>query len=262
VSSTAAGTSWSALDAEQLSVAYQPVVALTDRISGAPYAVEALARWEHPTLGQVSPVEFVALAEESGLVGALSRHMLRAACRQMAQWQQRYGPAAPSRVCVNISPLQLRQSGFVHEVASVLLETGLPGSSLCLELTESAVMEDPSLAAASFAALRELGVKVAIDDFGTGYSSLALLRTLPVDLLKVDRSFLAELDQDGSARVVAAVVGLGKALGLEVVAEGVETREQVTELMRLGCPMAQGYLFSRPLSSAQVESLADRDWPW
>ena len=251
-----------ALDAEQLSVAYQPVVALTENVSGAPYAVEALARWDHPTLGPISPVEFVALAEESGLVGALSRHMLRSACRQMAGWQAKYGSDAPSRVCVNVSPLQLRQSDFVHEVASTLVETGLPGTSLCLELTESAVMEDPSFAAASFAALRELGVKVAIDDFGTGYSSLALLRTLPVDLLKVDRSFLAELDQDGSARVVAAVVGLGQALGLDVVAEGVETREQVTELVRLGCPMAQGYLFSRPLSPEQLESLADRGWPW
>ena len=251
-----------ALDAGVLTVAYQPVVALSENVQGAPYAVEALARWQHPTLGNISPVEFVALAEESGLVGALSRHMLRAACRQMAQWQHKYGDQAPSRVCVNVSPLQLRQAGFVHEVASTLAETGLPGTSLCLELTESAVMEDPSFAAASFAALRELGVKVAIDDFGTGYSSLALLRTLPVDLLKVDRSFLAELDQDGSARVVAAVVGLGKALGLDVVAEGVETAEQVRELVRLGCPMAQGFLYSRPLSPEQLESLADRGWPW
>lgn len=251
-----------ALDAGLLSVAYQPVVKLVEDVKGAPYAVEALARWEHPTLGSISPVEFVALAEESGLVGALSRHMLRASCRQMAKWQQRYGDQAPNRVCVNISPLQLRQSGFVHEVASVLAETGLPGTSLCLELTESAVMEDPSFAAASFAALRELGVKVAIDDFGTGYSSLALLRTLPVDLLKVDRSFLTELEQDGTARVVAAVVGLGKALGLDVVAEGVETAAQVTELIRIGCPMAQGFLYSRPLSPEQLEDLADRGWPW
>jgi EAL domain-containing protein (putative c-di-GMP-specific phosphodiesterase class I) len=251
-----------ALDAGLLSVAYQPVVGLTAKVSGPPYAVEALARWEHPVHGHICPQEFVALAEESGLVGALSGHMLRASCRQMASWQARYGSDAPSRVCVNISPLQLRQSGFVHEVASVLKETGLPGTSLCLELTESAVMEDPSFAAASFAALRELGVTVALDDFGTGYSSLALLRTLPVDLLKIDRSFLSELEQDGNARVVAAVVGLGQALGLDVVAEGVETREQVAELVRLGCPLAQGYLFSRPLSPGQLESLADRGWPW
>jgi EAL domain-containing protein (putative c-di-GMP-specific phosphodiesterase class I) len=251
-----------ALEKGELTVAYQPVVDLRAPVTGAPYAVEALARWDHPTRGSISPQEFVALAEESGLVGALSRHMLRAACRQTALWQRRYGDQAPSRVCVNVSPLQLRQAGFVHEVATVLQESGLPGTSLCLELTESAVMEDPTLAAASFAALRELGVTVAIDDFGTGYSSLALLRTLPVDLLKVDRSFLAELDQDGSARVVAAVVGLGTALGLDVVAEGVETVAQQTELMRLGCPRAQGYLFSRPLSPSQLEDLADRGWPW
>jgi diguanylate cyclase (GGDEF)-like protein/PAS domain S-box-containing protein len=251
-----------ALDNNDLTVAYQPVVRLEREVSGAPYAVEALARWLHPTLGQVSPQEFVALAEESGLIGALSHHMLRNACAQVAAWQLVYGDAAPSRVCVNVSPLQLRQSGFVQEVASVLEQTGLPGTSLCLELTESAVMEDPTLAAASFAALRELGVKVAIDDFGTGYSSLALLRTLPVDLLKVDRSFLSEIDQAGSARVVAAVVGLGATLGLEVVAEGVETQQQVDELIRLGCPYAQGFLYSRPLSPTQLEDLADRGWPW
>ena len=251
-----------ALETEQLSVAYQPVVRLGAAVVGAPYAVEALCRWEHPTRGMVSPQEFVTLAEENGLVGTLSRQVLRSACRQVAQWQRQHGALAPSRVCVNVSPLQLRQPGFVEEVARVLTETGLPGSSLCLELTESAVMEDPTVAAASFAALRELGVRVAIDDFGTGYSSLALLRTLPVDLLKIDRSFLAEISEDSAARVVAAVVGLGQALGLEVVAEGVETPAQVIELERLGCGLAQGYLFSRPQTAAQVQQSIDDGWPW
>ncbi len=251
-----------ALDADQLSVAYQPVVRLGAAVAGAPYAVEALCRWQHPTRGMINPQEFVALAEENGLVGQLSRQVLRAACRQVASWQRAHGALAPSRVCVNVSPLQLRQQGFVEEVARVLRETGLVGSSLCLELTESAVMEDPTLAAASFAALRELGVRVAIDDFGTGYSSLALLRTLPVDLLKIDRSFLAEISEDSAARVVAAVVGLGQALGLEVVAEGVETPAQVIELERLGCGLAQGFLFSRPLTAAQVQARIDDRWPW
>ncbi len=251
-----------ALERGELTVAYQPVVRLGAKVEGAPYAVEALARWDHPTRGMVSPQEFVALAEENGLIGSLSRHMLRQACTQLASWQRVHGDLAPSRVCVNVSPLQLRQSGFVNEVATTLLETGLPGTSLCLELTESAVMEDPAVAASSFAALRELGVRVAIDDFGTGYSSLALLRTLPVDLLKVDRSFLAEIHDHGAARVVAAVVGLGQALSLEVVAEGVETAEQVAELRRLGCPMAQGYLFSRPLTPTQLEQRIATGWQW
>jgi EAL domain-containing protein (putative c-di-GMP-specific phosphodiesterase class I) len=251
-----------ALERGDLQVAYQPVVRLGGPVSGAPYAVEALVRWEHPTRGMVSPQEFVALAEENGLIAALSAHVLKTACRQTAQWQREHADSAPSRVCVNVSPLQLRHVNFVHEVADVLRETGLPGTSLTLELTESAVMEDPTVAAASFAALRELGVRVAIDDFGTGYSSLALLRTLPVDLLKVDRSFLAEIEEEGAARVVAAVVGLGEALGLEVVAEGVETQGQVVELERLGCPMAQGYLFSRPLSVAQVQERIGQGWPW
>lgn len=251
-----------ALERGDLHVAYQPVVRLASPVSGAPYAVEALVRWDHPVRGMVSPQEFVALAEENGLIAALSAQVLRAACRQTAEWQQAYGSLAPSRVCVNVSPLQLRHVNFVQEVAGVLRETGLPGSSLTLELTESAVMEDPTIAAASFAALRELGVRVAIDDFGTGYSSLALLRTLPVDLLKVDRSFLAEIEEEGAARVVAAVVGLGEALGLEVVAEGVETADQVAELERLGCPMAQGYLFSRPLSVHQLQERMEKGWPW
>ncbi len=251
-----------ALDAEQLSVAYQPVVRLGAAVEGAPYAVEALCRWQHPSRGMVNPQEFVTLAEENGLVGQLSRQVLRAACQQVAEWQREHGSLAPTRVCVNVSPLQLRQPGFVEEVAQVLRQTGLPGTSLCLELTESAVMEDPTLAAASFAALRELGVRVAIDDFGTGYSSLALLRTLPVDLLKIDRSFLAEISEDSAARVVAAVVGLGQALGLDVVAEGVETPAQVIELERLGCGLAQGYLFSRPLTPAQVKESIEAGWPW
>ena len=240
-----------ALDADQLDVHYQPVVRLDD-LAAPLSSVEALARWEHPEQGMVPPSEFVQLAEENGLVVQLGMHVLRTACRQMVRWHELVGDAAPSAVSVNVSALQLRQSGFPEQVAEVLRETGLPGRRLCLELTETVVMHDANVASDSFGALRALGVRVSIDDFGTGYSSLSLLRSLTVDQLKIDRSFLPDLGGDAHDPVVAAVVALGRALGLDVVAEGVETPEQVAELRRLGCPLAQGYLFGRPLPADEL----------
>ena len=173
--------------------------------------------------------------------------MLRTACAQMVAWTDVLGPLAPAAVSVNVSPLQLRQEDFVDTVAAVLAETGLPGSRLTLELTETVVMQDPDAAAVAFRALRALGVRVAVDDFGTGYSSLALLRDLPLDQLKIDRSFLRDLGRLNDDPIVSAVVALADSLGLVAVAEGVETVQQMAELHRLGCPLAQGYLVSRPL---------------
>ena len=248
----------SAVEAGELTVHYQPVVRLSAP-GGAPpvlVGVEALARWTHPTRGSVSPAEFIELAEDNGLIGALGHHVLRQACRQMVQWQESLGAAAPPSVSVNVSALQMRLPDFPDVVAAVLEETGLQGKSLCLELTESVVMHDTAAAAASFWRLHALGVRVAIDDFGTGYSSLSVLRRLPFDQLKIDRSLLPELSEDTVDPVVAAVVALGKALDLDVVAEGVETAEQVVELRRLGCPLAQGFLFGRPLPPAQLEAWA------
>jgi diguanylate cyclase (GGDEF)-like protein/PAS domain S-box-containing protein len=252
-----------ALDERTLGVAYQPVVRLTPG-SGevASYAVEALARWVHPVHGPVSPQEFVQLAEEHGLVPQLGQHVLREACRHMVGWWAQHGDRAPTSVAVNVSALELRRPSFVEQVADVLRQTGLPGSRLCLELTESAVMEDARAATEAFSALRSLGVRVAVDDFGTGYSSLALLRTLPLDQLKIDRSFLDDLADGQPDPVVAAVVAMGRALDLDVVAEGVETSGQLTELLRLGCPLALGYFFSRPLPSADLEEhmRSGRSW--
>ena len=247
-----------AVEADELTVHYQPVVRLSVGGDSAPtlVGVEALARWTHPARGPVSPADFIELAEENGLIQQLGSQVLRTACAQMVQWAHVLGAAAPPSVSVNVSALQLRLPGFPEVVARVLEETGLPGHRLCLELTESVIMHDTTLAAAAFWRLHELGVRVAIDDFGTGYSSLSVLRQLPFDQLKIDRSLLPDLSADTGDPVVAAVVALGQALDLDVVAEGVETLEQELELRRLGCPLAQGFLFGRPLPPGQLEDWA------
>jgi EAL domain-containing protein (putative c-di-GMP-specific phosphodiesterase class I) len=215
-------------------------------------AVEALARWTHERRGAVPPSDFIELAEENGLVPQLGLQVLRRACAQMVAWQAELGEEAPRTVSVNVSALQLRQGDFAEAVAGVLAETGLAGSSLCLELTETVVMHDENAVAACFWRLHELGVRIAIDDFGTGYSSLAVLRRLPFDTLKIDRSVVPDFTTDAYDPVVAAVVGLGHAMGLAVVAEGVETLAQAEGLRRLGCPLAQGYLYGRPMPPAQL----------
>jgi diguanylate cyclase (GGDEF)-like protein/PAS domain S-box-containing protein len=244
-----------ALDAGDLTVHYQPIVRLSDSPTEAPLlvSVEALARWRHPSRGMIPPVEFIELAERHGLVALLGLQVLRSACRQMVQWRDRLGTLAPGSVSVNVSALQLRQLDFPETVAQVLQETGLPGSALCLELTETVVMQDTAAAAASFRRLHELGVRVAIDDFGTGYSSLSLLRELPFSQLKIDRSLLPDLGEQRHDPVVAAVVALGRALDLAVVAEGVETPAQVAALRRLGCSLGQGLLFSAALPPDALE---------
>ena len=234
-----------AVEREQLTVHYQPVVHLDGDVPVLA-SVEELARWHHPVHGTVPPSEFIALAEENGLVAALGLQVLRTACRQMVRWREQLGDDAPPAVSVNVSALQLRLPEFTDLVAEVLRETGLAGPALCLELTETVVMHDTAAAAAAFWRLHELGVRIAIDDFGTGYSSLSVLRRLPFDQLKIDRSLLTDLRPDTHDPVVAAVVAMGQAMDLDVVAEGVETPEHVSELRRLGCSLAQGFLFSRP----------------
>jgi diguanylate cyclase (GGDEF)-like protein/PAS domain S-box-containing protein len=243
-----------ALDNGDLTVEYQPIVRLSPSDDQPVLSsVEALCRWSHPSMGRIPPGEFVELAEKNGMVAQLGLQVLRKACRQMVRWQERLGPLAPRSVSVNVSALQLRQPDFADVVEQVLEETGLRGSSLCLELTETVVMHDPGAAAAIFSRLHQLGITVAIDDFGTGHSSLSLLRQLPFDQLKIDRSLLPDLGDRRGDPVVAAVVALGRALDLAVVAEGVETPAQAAELRRLGCPFGQGYLFGTSLSPAELE---------
>jgi diguanylate cyclase (GGDEF)-like protein/PAS domain S-box-containing protein len=229
-----------AIERNEFEVFYQPVVSLCD---GSAVGAEALVRWRHPERGLVSPTEFITLAEETGLVVPLGRWVLEQACRQAAVWRRVHGDALT--ISVNLSARQLVRAELVSEVAAALRDAAIPPAMMCLEITESVLMDDVEMSLAAIRALKSLGVRLSIDDFGTGYSSLGYLKRLPVDAVKVDRSFVDGLgtDPDDSA-IVAAVVSLGHTLGLTVVAEGVETHEQLAELVALGCDQAQGFLFS------------------
>ncbi|WP_146009622.1 putative bifunctional diguanylate cyclase/phosphodiesterase, partial [Deinococcus planocerae] len=226
----------------ELWLAYQPVVELG---SGAVVGCEALLRWQSPVHGAVSPAQFIPIAEERGLIHEIGAWVLREACTLAARWQR---GGRPLRVAVNVSAVQLRGAHFARDVAAILRDTGLAPSLLELEVTETAVMANLCAATAQLTELRALGVSVALDDFGTGYSSLELVRELPLDKLKLDRSFVMGAERDPRRQaIVASILHLAGALGLTVVAEGLETPEQRELLLTLGCPLAQGYLYARPL---------------
>jgi diguanylate cyclase (GGDEF)-like protein len=242
-----------ALQRDEFVVYYQPLVDVdTGRIMGT----EALVRWQHPERGLVSPMEFIPIAEETGQIAAIGHVVLQRACAQAAQWS---AAGHPLRMSVNVSVDQLRDEHFAATVAQVLAETGLAPRRLCLEITESSLVREVEQGASALARLRRLGVHLAVDDFGTGYSSLSYLHDLPIDELKVDRSFIARLDRDDhddrDQHMVAAVVGMARALGLSVVAEGVESVQQLEFLAGLQCPIAQGYLFAAPLPADDLLAL-------
>jgi diguanylate cyclase (GGDEF)-like protein len=230
---------------------YQPVVELA---SGRIVSLEALVRWEHSERGLVSPVEFVHLAEETGLIFEIGEWALAEACRTAQGWRAELG--ADVTVNVNLSSKQFSQPNLVDQVADVLRETGLEPRRLRLEITESVIMENADSAVAMLQRLRELGARVGIDDFGTGYSSLAYLLRFPADTLKIDRSFIAAMTKgERNVQIVGSIVALGHGLGMEVVAEGVESPAQRELLLELGCRYAQGYLFSRPLDHERTRAL-------
>jgi EAL domain-containing protein (putative c-di-GMP-specific phosphodiesterase class I) len=231
-----------AIEQLEIELCYQPIFRADTREA---VAVEALARWTHRERGTVSPATFVALAEESGLISALGQLVLDETCRQVAEWDAELGPAAPARANVNVSALQL-DDALPEQVAAALRRHALEPARLSVEITESALMKDPDSARRVLEQLRALGVQLAIDDFGTGYSSLAYLRRLPVDCLKVDRTFVAEL-ADGHAEIATAVIGLAGTLNLCTVAEGVETEAQARALCDLGATYLQGYTLARPM---------------
>ena len=231
---------------------YQPVVRLAD---GGIVGAEALVRWQHPTRGLIPPGGFIELAEETGLIVPMGLQVLGAAVAQAARWTG--GDRPDLRISVNLSSRQLDLPSIADDVALVLLTGGLAPDKLCLEITESALLHDPSAAMAQLTRLRDLGVRIALDDFGTGYSSLSYLEKLPVDVLKIDRSFVRQLRVDTTRlAVVRAIIDLAKALDLDVVAEGIEDRREAELLEGLGCEMAQGYLFSRPVTTRAFEALA------
>jgi diguanylate cyclase (GGDEF)-like protein/PAS domain S-box-containing protein len=234
-----------AIERHELELDYQPIVSVA---TGSIAGVEALIRWRHPAFGIVPPARFISIAEESGLIVPIGQWVLREACRQAKAWHRKGRP--PLRLAVNISAVELRSNEFVPWVKAILAETGFDPRRLELELTETFLMQDSKATAVVLDALKVLGIQIALDDFGTGYSSLSYMRRFPIDTLKVDRSFVGNITTDADdASVVSAVINMGRSLNMRVVAEGVETREQLVFLEEHRCTEAQGYHFSHPLSA-------------
>ncbi|PWJ53712.1 PAS domain S-box-containing protein/diguanylate cyclase (GGDEF) domain-containing protein [Quadrisphaera granulorum] len=241
-----------AVEQHQFRVVYQPLV---DIGTGSVNGVEALVRWHHPERGLIGPVDFIPLAESTGLIGAIGEYVLREACQQVAGWRSTVPGAENLRVSVNLSAQQLEDPGLLSLVTQVLQETGLPATSLVLEITEGVLVNHHEAALSTLNALRAMGVRLAIDDFGTGYSSLSYLHRLPVDILKIDKSFVDRLSDNGDLSLVDAIVSMATTLGLATVAEGIEHEHQRTALQIQGCDTGQGYHFSPPVSAELVPEL-------
>ena len=238
-----------ALALNELHLAYQPQV---QPQSGLVLGMEALLRWHNPKFGIVSPVEFIPLVEEIGLMPEIGEWVLRTACAQAEQW--RAAGLLPHTVSVNLSAMQFRQPGFFNVLQGVLAATGLPAACLSLEITESVLMRDPEQAIATMRRIHELGIRLEIDDFGTGYSSLAYLRQFPIQALKIDRTFIIDIaTREQDRHIVAATIQLAHSLGLEVIAEGTETEEQIALLAHMGCEAVQGYFHGRPMVPTALE---------
>jgi diguanylate cyclase (GGDEF)-like protein/PAS domain S-box-containing protein len=249
-----------ALERRELRVFYQPMIELA---TGCVVGVEALLRWEHPERGLLLPGDFITVAEETGLIVPIGSWVLDHACRQVQRWQASMRDLPPLVLAVNLSGRQLGHPRLVDDVAAVLNETAIDPSNVDLEITESVLMDDVEMSEETLGRLKRLGVKLVVDDFGTGYSSLSYLRRFPVDVLKVDRSFVDGLGSDsGDSAIVNAVVTLAHTLGLHAVAEGVETAEQLSELRRLGCDTAQGFYFARPATGDRIGELLRTSKGW
>ena len=241
-----------AIERDELEVYYQPIVLLE---SGRTVGMEALARWEHPERGLLHPADFIPAAEEANLIVPLGQWVVETACRQARGWQERYPGDPPLIVCVNLSAKQFQQPNLAEEVARALRESGLHPSGLTLEITENTVMENAPTTFQTLQELYALGIKLAIDDFGTGYSSMSYLKRFPVDYVKIDRSFVEELSEESDEVVASGIVSLVRTLNMKAIAEGVETAEQLARLRQMRCEMAQGYYFSKPLSSEAASEL-------
>ncbi len=248
-----------ALEREELRLDYQPVVSLADhRITG----VEALVRWDHPVRGLIGPDEFIPIAEESGLIEPIGRWVLEQACRQAARWYRARPDQAPIGMSVNLSAVQFAKRGLAESIAEVLRAARLDPACLSLEITETVILRDAEAVTAALLQLKEIGVRIVLDDFGTGYSSLAYLTRLPLDALKIDRSFVDGLGTENrETAIIEAIVAMSKALSLEVVGEGVESARQAEVLAGLGCELAQGFYFSRPCGPAELTAVLEAEWP-
>jgi EAL domain-containing protein (putative c-di-GMP-specific phosphodiesterase class I) len=242
-----------ALAQNQLAVHYQPTVNLsTGEIVGA----EALLRWTHRTRGPISPAQFIPLAEESGLIVPIGRWVLEQACAQARRWHDAFPSRVPLTMSVNVSPIQLSRDDFVQDVSRILQESGVKPGSITLEITESALMEDTDASTRALQQLKALGVHLAIDDFGTGYSSLNYLQRMPIDILKIDRSFVDRIDQGGDELAFArAIVELARTLSLRTIAEGIELESQAECLDQLGCDLGQGFLYAKAVPPEELTRL-------
>ncbi|MDB5646383.1 EAL domain-containing protein, partial [Methylobacterium sp.] len=242
-----------ALARREFQLHYQPQMQLDgNRLVGC----EALIRWQHPTRGMVSPLDFIPLAEEIGLIVPIGEWVMRQACRDAMTWP------APISVAVNVSPAQFKSERLVEMVMSALAASGLPATRLEVEITEGVLLQENDKTLQTLHRLRELGVRVSMDDFGTGYSSLSYLRSFPFDKIKIDRSFVSDLSgkRDGEA-IIRAIAGLGRSLGMTTVAEGVETADQMARIRAEGCTDVQGYLISKPVPAAEVLTFLSADRP-
>jgi EAL domain-containing protein (putative c-di-GMP-specific phosphodiesterase class I) len=247
-----------ALQDDELSLHYQPQI---DLRSGRIVGVEALLRWHCREMGELSPSEFIPVAEESGVIVELGRWVLHSACRQAAAWQKAGLLDTLEHVAVNLSACQARDAGLMDDIRAILHETQLPHGLLELEITEGVMMDNVQTNVELMQRLQETGVHLSIDDFGTGYCSMSYLQRLPIDQLKIDRSFVHDLPGEGEA-IVTAIIAMAHSLKLKVVAEGVETLRQVEFLRKAGCDNVQGFFFARPMTAAQLTALLfeRRDW--
>jgi EAL domain-containing protein (putative c-di-GMP-specific phosphodiesterase class I) len=242
-----------ALERNELSVMYQPKVSVID---GSIKGFELLLRWNNPKYGHISPVEFIPVAESSGLVVPIGLWVLEEACKQYSLWRQRCPDSDKFTISVNVSMRQLLHSSFLDEVAAILERTGVPPQAIELELTETSAMASPIQTIDNLTRLKQLGLRLALDDFGTGYSSLAYLQKLPVDVLKIDKAFVQGLDKNSSdLEIVRMILALAQTLNFETVAEGVETTENVVQLKKMGCYLAQGFLFSQAVNADTAEDM-------
>ena len=230
---------------------YQPIV---DLDTLAPLGVEALLRWQHPTRGIVSPADFVHILEDRGLITDVGRWVIEQACDHAVRWQRE---GAPLNMSVNVSALQLMNVRFVADVEKALIASRLDPARLLIEITETALLVEPATVAANLNALKSLGLRIAIDDFGTGYSSLSYLRKLPIDVLKIDRSFVSDIESSETAILVRSLVDLGTKLGISTIAEGIEEPSQLSALRSVGCDLGQGYLFAKPMPSEALAVYLD-----
>ncbi|MGL5941780.1 MAG: EAL domain-containing protein [Waterburya sp.] len=249
-----------ALEHQEFALYYQPIVSLeTSRLVG----FEALVRWQHPQTGLISPGEFIAIAEDTGLIIPIGEWILQQACQQLRTWQLAFPLAASLHISVNLSSKQIKQFDFVDKLARILATTGLNGSSLRLELTETMLMDRGEKTIELLHQIKQQQVQLSIDDFGTGYSSLSYLHRFPVDTLKIDRSFVSLINAEGSnCEIVKTIITLAHSLGMQAIAEGVETPHQITHLSNLGCEAAQGYFFAKPLNRPLAESLISNNPQW